>query len=95
MLLEDAGVARVRDAPPLVHQQVAVGIEGGASDLEVGRGHDHPVLEVPDALRLAGRGERDLGVVSVVLGHDAGVTEHRGQPGHDGIPPSRTVLPSS
>ena len=51
VFLEDPGIAGVCDAPALVGQAVAVGVEGGAGDLEVGRRHDDPVLEVPGPLR--------------------------------------------
>ena len=53
VLLEDPGIAGVCDAPALVRQPVAVGVEGGPGDLEVGCRHDDPVLQVPGAL---GRG---------------------------------------
>ena len=41
--------------------------------------------QVPSAVRL--RGEGDLGVMAVVLGHHAGVAQDRAEPGHDGRPP--------
>ena len=46
--------------------------------------HDDPVLEVPGALGLGVGGERDLGMVAMVLGHDAGAPKHRGEPTHNG-----------
>jgi len=59
MLLEDPGIARVCDAPPRLRPLVAVLVEGGPADLEVGRRHNDAVLEVPGPVR-RGRGPRNM-----------------------------------